>query len=445
MIELPTLYARARNGALTQWKVYNSNDVVVTEFGKVGGKQTRHMDRVRATNVGRANARLGEAQAEFEAKAAWDKKLREGYFTSMETAQTAVVLLPMLAHPLERTAKRGGKAVKIERDVDWNHVWVQPKLNGLRGLTLYYGPDYEIFKDMVNKPDTAKIVTRSREGEDWDTLSHIHTDLALMIKPGDIVDGEVYLHGVPLQLLNSHIKVLQPATKLLQYHLYDYPSRCGRTGATWRFRWHDLRDAYIRYVVRKLEGCTDGVLASKDSSDVEQAVDGLCPGTQLEMFIKALPLQLVPTYSVTDRGQAKDLLQKFIAQGYEGAILRADDRPYEFNDRCEGLLKLKEFEDAEFEVIKVHGRELLKDGVSTTIVDKFEFKNNLNDRTFEAVPRGTMEQRAKWWEDRDSLVGMWATVRFLERSVDMLPQGNPVMLGFRLDEDRGPEEANPWE
>jgi DNA ligase-1 len=444
MIELATLYARSRNGAITQWRVYNSNDIVVTEFGKLGGKQTKHQDRVRSTNEGRSNARIGEAQAEFEAKAAWDKKLREGYFTSVEEAQSAIVLLPMLAHPLEKKAKRNGKDVKIEREVNWNHCWIQPKLNGLRGLTLYYSPDFGLFKAMANKPESSQIVIRSREGEDWDTLAHIKAELDLMIKPGDVVDGEVYVHGVPLQILNSHIKRLQPETRLLQYHLYDYPSRRGTTSATWKYRWHDLRDAYIRYVTRRLADQKTGVLASKDSSDVEQAVDGLCPNTQLEMFIKALPLQLVPTYSVTDRGQARDLQQKFIAAGFEGAIIRADDRPYEFNDRCEGLLKLKDFEDAEFEILKVHSRELIKDGISSTIVDKFEFKNDINERTFEAVPRGTLEQRAAWWQERDELVGKFGVVRFLERSVDGLPQGNPVMTSFRLEEDRGQDEGKMW-
>ena len=444
MIELPTLYARSRNGAITQWRVSTSADVVITEFGKLGGKQTKHMDRVKSTNVGRANARIGEAQADAEAKSAWEKKLREGYFTSVETAQTAMVLLPMLAHPFEKKAKKNGIDIKVERDVNWNHVFIQPKLNGLRGLTLYYVPDMDLFKDMAEKPATSMPVIRSREGEDWDTLAHIKAELMLMIKPGDIVDGEIYQHGVPLQLLNSYIKRDQPETKLLQYHLYDFPACQGKTGTPWQFRWHDLRDAYVRYVVRRLVDVRTGPIAQKDSSDVETAVDGLSPGSQLEMFIKALPLQLVPTYTVTHRGEARDLMQKFISMGFEGAILRADDRPYEFNDRCEGLLKLKDFEDANFEIIKVHGRELLKDGTSTMIVDKFEFKNDINERTFEAVPRGTMEQRATWWQERDSLVGKFGVVRFLERSVDGMPQGNPVTLSLRLEEDRGDEPGAMW-
>lgn len=444
MIELPTLYARSRNGAITQWRVYTAGDVVVTEFGKLGGKQTKHTDRVKSTNVGRANARLGEDQADAEAKSAWTKKTQEGYFGSVEQAQTAIVLLPMLAHPLEKTATSGGKKVKIEREVNWDHVWIQPKLNGLRGLTLYFEPGLDLFKDMADKPLARDLVIRSREGEDWTTLEHIKNELKLMIEPGDIVDGEVYQHGVPLQLLNSFIKRAQPETKFLQYHLYDYPARRGKTGTTWQFRWHDLRDAYARYVNRRLASVTTGVLGMKDSSDVETALDGLSPGSQLELFIKSLPLQLVPTFSVTNRGEARDLQQKFITLGFEGAILRADDRQYEFNDRCDGLLKLKDFQDANFEVLKVHGRELLKDGVSTMIVDKFEFKNDLNERTFEAVPRGTMEQRQSWWVTRDTLVGAFGTVRFLERSVDGLPQGNPVMLHFRLDEDRGAEAEVMW-
>jgi len=443
MLELPTLYARARNGAITQWRVYNRGDIVCTEFGKLGGKQTLHQDRVRSTNVGRANARIGEAQAEAEAQSAWTKKLAEGYFDSVNKAQTALVLLPMLAHPLEKKVKRSGKEMKVERDVNWNHVWVQPKLNGLRCLTMYYDPTLTVFADMAGKPPAADIVMRSREGEDWTTLKHIKEDLAMLMRPGDMVDGEVYQHHVPLQQLNSYIKREQEQTKFLQYHLYDFPAQRGVITAGWDSRWSCLRDAYATYVHYKTALAKVSMFSRHF---IEETIDGLHPGGRLALIISMLPIQLVPTVTATSRSEARALQQKFIQDGYEGAILRASERPYEFNNRCDGLLKLKDFQDESFVILDVKGRELIKDDKSVTIVDKFVFQNNLPGDTtaFEAVPRGTMEERAAWWNQRKELVGETMTVRFLERSVSKLPQGNPVALGFRLEEDLGPEEGSLW-
>jgi hypothetical protein len=443
MLELPTLYGRARNGSITQWRVYTKGDIVCTEHGKLGGKQSLHQDRVRNTNVGRANARIGESQAEAEAKSAWDKKLKEGYYDSAAKAQTAVVLLPMLAHPLERKAKREGRDVRIERDVDWSHLWIQAKLNGLRCLSMFYQPGLELFKDMVDKPEGSDIVMRSREGEDWTTLSHIKADLTYFMEPGDIVDGEAYQHGLPLQLTNSYVKREQEGTKFISYHLYDFPARRGKLGATWRARLSLLRDTYVRYVLHKAAAAG---LNTFVHADIEETLDGLRPDSQLELFISQLPIQLVKTYSVTSRSEARDYQQKFLQLGYEGAILRIDDGQYELGDRSPNLLKMKEFIDSSHQITDVLGRELIKDGTSTWIVDKFVcvMPTPSGPKSFEAVPRGTMAQRAEWWNTRVSLVGQFITVRYLELSVGGLPQGNVVAIGFRLEEDRGPEDEKMW-
>lgn len=443
MLELPVLFSRARNGSIVQWRVYTQGDIVCTEHGKLGGKLTTHQDRVRNTNVGRANARIGETQAEAEAQSAWTKKLKEGYYDSASKAQTAIVLLPMLAHPLERKAKRGGRDVRIEREVDWNHLWIQPKLNGLRCFSMFYEPGLELFKDMADRPAGPDIVMRSREGEDWTTLSHIKNDLAFFMEPGDIVDGEAFQKGVPLQLINSYVKRLQPETLGIQLHLYDYPAKRGKTGATWRARLSTLRDTYARYVEQKIRAA---LLTAVTRSAIEEAIDGLSPGSQVELFIASLPIQLVKTYSVTSRSEAREYQQKFLQDGYEGAILRIDDGSYDLGERSTNLLKMKEFIDASHPIIDVLGRELIKDGVSTWIVDKYVCSINTptGPSSFEVVPRGTMEQRAEWWKVKDTLLGQFLTVRYLELSVAGLPQGNVVGLGFRLDEDRGEEEANPW-
>jgi hypothetical protein len=445
MIELPTLYCRTRDGKINQWRVFTQDDVVVTEYGRLGGKMNKHMDRVRSMNVGKANERLGSVQAEAEAKSAWDKKTREGYFSTVQQAENTIVLLPMLAKPLEHEVKRKTGRAKVKLDLQYP-LDVQPKLNGLRCLSIHTAP-IDLMASVSDPFKPSRILLRSREGEDWTNLKHIEDALKYMIHPGEMADGEVYIHGTPLQILNSLIKRNQEQTLMLQYHIYDLPAFDGRYDHSWDRRYRNMRERYFRYVLAQLDFNSIVHLVQPSGynlTDIEMAVDGQMPGSQLELYMRSLPLQLVPTTRVVDEGEARDVQKTYILQGFEGAILRQLQNPYEFNDRGDGIVKLKDFQDCNFEIVAVEGRELLKDGTSTHIVDKFRFKNNLNDRTFEAVPLGSMEQRAAWWKERDTLIGKFGTVRFLERSVDLIPQGNPVMVALRLDEDRGEEEANPW-
>ena len=42
-------------------------------------------------------------------------------------------------------------------------------------------------------------------------------------------------------------------------------------------------------------------------------------------------------------------------------------------------------------------------------------------KTFDPRPRGSMEQRAKWWKIRDSFIGKFLTVRYQKFSDDGVP------------------------
>lgn len=417
MTTLPTLYSLTRDKQIQQWTVSTSKDIVITEHGLLNGKQIKHMDRVRSTNVGRANQRVGETQAEAEAKSAWDKKRKTGYFETIEEARSTTVYLPMLAHPLEKEIlKANGERVKSKIEIDWtrsNGVDIQRKYNGLRGLAV---PGIFIGS---KKP----MVIRSREAEEWENLGHIEEHLGyLCFAASDgnwLFDGEIYQHGVPLQTLNSLVKRKQDGTEQLKYYIYDMPSF-----HHWSWRRAQLETVYRRYVATRATAL--GLLAG-------------------EAFVRDLPLQLAPTSTVQSEEEARLVQRMYVAEGYEGAILRQKHLPYEFNFRCESIIKLKDFIDANFEIVDVLSRELLEDGKApVVIVDKFVFRNNLSEATFEAVPKGSLAQRAEWWEMREEIIGRFGIVRFHERSVDGIPQNNPTVVAIRLDEDCGGAEGEEF-
>lgn len=414
-VELPTLYSRDAKKNLIQWTVYTEGDVVVIEHGKVGGKMAVNKDRALPTNVGRSNERLGEAQAAFEAQAKWEKKIKQGYLESMDEAKTAEIILPMLAHPIVKKARRNGVIVESRRNIDFP-CHVQPKLNGLRCLAIV-GPD-------------RSVTLKSRQGTVWDTLEHIEAAVAVLGEPGDIFDGELYLHGLPLQEHNSLVKnasdpEVAEKRKQLRYHIYDMPSKLGSRGRTWRERQADLR-------VRFVSSFTSG---AHDEWTVDDGFLDFYPSTLVE----------VETHTAYNEADLDTFASKFIGRGFEGMIIRQLDHEYVFGKRKEALLKYKDFIDEEFVVEDLLSREYFPPDGSPTfrIVDKCVCRNNLSDATFEVVPLGTMEEKREMLKNKEQYIGKRLVVRFLERSNDGVPQGNTVGVAFRLDEDLPVEEEDP--
>lgn len=411
-IELPALYARGADKTILVWRTFTEGSIVAFEHGQLGGKLVVNRARAEPTNIGRANQRNPDQQASFESEAAWVKKTKQGYFESVEQAKIAEVLLPMLAHPITKKAKVKGVRTVTERGITFP-CQVQRKLNGLRCLAIV-GED-------------RMVTLKSRQGTVWELLQHIELAVAAIGRPGDIFDGEIYLHGVPLQTINGWIKngtdqAVVPLRAMLQYNIYDMP-RCGTSIGTWEVR----RDR----LTARFQQLDDMILVAPRVPTLSS-------------------LKPVETFTVHSREELDTLAKSFVLAGYEGAIIRQLGHEYAFDRRVEGLLKWKQFTDSEFKVIDVLSRERFDPGTNQSymILDKCVCQNNTTEATFEVVPLGDMAQKKQWHEQKEQLIGKRLVVRYLERSVDGIPQGNPVGVAFRLDEDlAGLEEddANPWD
>ena len=394
MIELPTLYCKDAKGDVVQWTVSTDSDMVVVSHGMLGGKQITHRYKAEATNVGRANMRTPVQQAEFEARSAWSKKIDQGYFDDINTARTAVVLLPMLAQKVK------AKNIKFP-------LSAQRKFNGLRCMAIV-GAD-------------GDVSLMSRGGKEWN-IPHIAELVGRLGVAGDIFDGEIYVHGLSLQVINSLVKnEAKDARLALQYHLYDMPRVAGDASLPWEQRWQILHDRHKEFW--------------HGSSRTFSKTD-LTPRSHI---------QLAETRTVTSEDEIKAFEELSIAEGYEGLILRLHGYPYAFGlERPKWLMKWKRFQDNEFEVVDARSRLHDVNGSVMTILDVFVCRNDINEATFEVVPKGSLKQRATMWLEKDKYVGKKLIVRYLERSDAGLPQGNPVGIAFRLDEDVPVSEAEMW-
>jgi ATP-dependent DNA ligase len=131
-----------------------------------------------------------------------------------------------------------------------------------------------------------------------------------------------------------------------------------------------------------------------------------------------------------------------IGDGFEGVMLRPAGGKYKLNVRSSELLKVKRYKDAEFTVIDALMRH--HHGIGKDIVDVFVLQNDQSEASFKAVPVGTIESRAEMWLKRDDYIGQQATVRFFERSIDLVPIGNPTFRGLRsaLDATNGESDED---
>ncbi len=230
--------------------------------------------------------------------------------------------------------------------------YVQPKLNGVRCI-------YQNNKYM------------SREGNEFTVLDHLDKEVkALGI---DIPDGEIYIHGMVFEEIIRRVKKDRGAeTDALEYWIYD-----------------QINDQVFK-------DRTQGIKMKFDNKS-------------------NIKLLRVPTYMISTEAEMLKWHDKWIQEGFEGAILRNAASLYQVKHRSKDLQKYKEFIDDEFEI--TGGHEGSGPDAGTVV---FEVKTK-DGKSFSVRPRGTREMRAEWFKDIKKIIGKELTVRYQNLSEDGIP------------------------
>jgi DNA ligase 1 len=218
------------------------------------------------------------------------------------------MIKPMLAHKLD------------EIRINWSKpVYMQPKLDGVRCL---------IYLDRKTPFHAQHIVAKSRTDKEFMNLDHIKKDLMTLFndQPSIVLDGELYNHELrnDFEQIISLVRKQKPTTddrkrakKLIQYHVYDY-------------MWNDELNPEHIQLFNKL--------------DYKERMDNL---TCADFYSKHI--KYVKTNLILRMDDARVYHARNLANGYEGSILRLN-KPYKFG-RSYGLMKFKDFHDAEAEII----------------------------------------------------------------------------------------------
>ncbi len=129
-----------------------------------------------------------------------------------------------------------------------------------------------------------------------------------------------------------------------------------------------------------------------------------------------------------------------VADGYEGAMLRHGTGGYDAGKRSKYLLKVKNFKDAEFEVVEVREGRGTHKGMAI-----FLCKTDRGHK-FEVTAPGGHWEKQQYWLHREECVGAALTVKFFELSTGDAPVPRfPVGLRFKEEPFEMPPKPEPEE
>jgi DNA ligase-1 len=385
MPSFPTLYGEASTGKAKQWFVSveergtgagasaSTVGVVIVSHGYVGGKfQTNERIVSVGKNIGKKNETTPVQQAVSEAQALWNKKRDAGYSETLEggdadesTTATGVeggdgVPLPMLAQDYN---KRG-------KDVVFP-CYAQRKLDGVRCVAI---AGKGLFS-RNGKPMSAHLAAIRAEVDS--------------LPAGTILDGELYADKEHL----SFQEIVGLAKK-------------------------ETLKAGDAEKIGHMYLCVYDTIRDGSNKDRKKWL------TTLFKTHAFAHLRLLPTAVCNSEEDAKFFHAQFVAEGYEGLILRNVKGEYKIGHRSKDLQKYKEFLDAEFPIIGFKEGDGVEKGC---VLWRCVTAEGLE---FDCRPRGTREERAVLFRAGPTYIGKPLSVRFQEWTDDKVPRF-PVGIAIR--------------
>lgn len=407
------LFGLEKNGDVKVWSIRIEDTysdlpeaMIIITHGKEGGKLTVKTESVTQGKQGRTIYEQAVSQAEGRVKKQLDKNYRE---TKEELLD--VPIIAMLA--------KDASMDKLDKlDIDFEKgVFVSDKLDGVRCLA----------KCVYDQDRQHSVITlESRTGQPYD-VPHILNKLYSFMSPGDILDGELYIHGPLLQDINSAVKRTDPQEKINKAYL-----KLGK-------QLNKFGPESVEYLEAKAEH-ENSLLIAELRPQLEFRVFDL---VKLNVPFRERLFDLQEYFNIKEFGNhvtcvgysvanSKEELRKLhkdaVARGFEGVMFRTHDGVYESGKRSSGLWKYKEFMDAEFQVM-----DIVPDKQGHAV---FILSNNLNTDIFNCV-MGDMTQRDFYLANKHLFIGKWLKVKFQARYKGTLLPQFPVGLMFRECDEFG--------
>ena len=382
--------------------VFSNNVYIINrKTGLLGGKMTEQPAIIVAK--GKVKRTL-EEQAKLEYDSLISKQKDKGYkvidvdpstLTSQDIqdiiGETSTDQNGFKKHMLAKSITTVTSKV-IESVKTW---YVSRKIDGVR-CSLYYKDD--------------KILSASRGGKTYEyATEHLrtHPTIVKFFKnhPDVIFDGELYVHGKLLQQISGCARLTAGQLPfLLQYYIYDV-----------------IEDAPFTERMEHMHSYFQELGISEDSFD---------PNKQFakdELMFQAVPqvkVEQIPNTSTLNR--LWDLHDLYIKEGWEGCVARNADKSYKCGGRSADMIKLKNYQDAEFKVVGIEAG--LRD-----VEDMVFIMEDSKKKHFKAKPMGSLDIKQEYWDNFDlKYKDRIGTCKYFSMSADGVPT-QPIFKAFRDD------------
>lgn len=251
-------------------------------------------------------------------------------------------------------------------------VMIQKKYNGVRYVTYL---------------ENNKIIQYSRTGSDYYPTNNLNSELLqlltnlprirvgmygikneaeLALYTNPYLDGELYIHGKSLSYISGQARK-EKSKDDLEYYIFDvfFPDA--------------IANGYDMLSMHR-----------------QQYLD--------EMFNLHNTLQFVhrvQNYNVSSFKELNKLTESFIKEGYEGAIIRKNNKGYQYsynNYHSSNVIKVKPIYSDEFNVVGFTEGKKGKDVGKIIWICELSNPKDINDKTFTVVPNLSLEEREKLYK-----------------------------------------------
>ena len=367
----PLLFAKSSAGKIKVWQIRAERDgklaKIITNYGyqESDELQSSTVKVTQGKNIGKKNETTPFEQACLVAESKWKKKQDKNYVEN--PSGEGSLRLPMLALNFKDSSHR----------MEWPAL-TQPKLNGVRCLG--------------HKKGSKEFEYTSREAKTYYFLEHVTEALNPLMDVGATLDGELFNPKLPFEDILSAVrqqKVRSPYAEKVQYWVYDI------------------------------------VLTDTPFRERYKLYKKIIPPAKSLAGVSIVP---VPCRYAADKEEVLKIHQGYVAQGFEGTIVRDPSSNYVMQYRVPGLQKHKDFLDAEFDIVGAYEGEGIAEGAVTWVCVTEQGEE------FDVVPNGPYTKRREWYENRKDYIGKkLLTVQFQnltkDRQVPYLPKGLYIREG----------------
>jgi DNA ligase-1 len=358
VVNYPTLYSKDKGGKVKEWNIYVENCGGHSNLiYSYGLVGGKQVKCTTTITEGKNTGKKNETSHFTQALADAQSKWNK----KKDTGYTVVISEEqneVLLPMLAQDYKKHSHKVKYP-------CYIQPKLDGYR---------------MVYNASTKTLT--SRTGKEFTIL--YDTELYSILKKSEVsLDGELYVHDASFPFENYGIlrktKNLTDEEKTvlnkIQYHIYDII----QPSMSYQQRWEMLQNLNVKS-------------------------DKLC---------------IVKTEQCNNVDDINNLHAEYVADGYEGSMVRNQNAEYIHKYRSYDLLKKKDFDDAEFTIV---GFTSEKDTNGETDDMVMWICETTDKKRFNVQSKGTKEERKKIYKEASQYVGKQLWLQYFGLTVEGIPR-----------------------